>query len=840
MANSCRDGLASKESWVSAKRLLKLLTHGCSTVNDTLPTVVRDGALTNSVDDVLHVFSTHYQTEMNPVPNTPFCEATDRLVSDTLNAWRQGEPETVESMDAEFCLQELTQALRSMHNWKAADHDDLISELMKAGGPTLHTSMLRIINFCWMQETIPESWTYGTIVSLFKSGSPEDPSNYRGITLLSVFRKLFCTMLKNRLQNNVELHESQAAFRSHRGCVDHIYTFAEIVREVCRTNDRRLYAFFLDIRKAYDTVWRDGLLYKLLQKGVRGRLGRVIAVLLSNTRSQVRFQDTKSEYFPITLGVGQGDPLSTILFDIFIDDLLSELHNRPKEHCIPLPGNEVDRIAALTFADDVNAMSASRAGLQGHINAIDGWLFKWRSLPSLSKSKVMIFNKHQDDEVSEFRMRGRVLEQVSLYKYLGVWFQGDGSWAAQTEHVRAQMNKALGKWRPVLRCHHLPVVARLRVVQALVYTPALYGAEVWTPMKTDLDKLDTICLRAIRSVFGLHQFDCHEEILFADSGIPPISLLMKASKLCWRHKMTNMTTDRFPIAVQGFKPGGEPRLGRPSGIGFREAVLHICRDINTHARINIKEHAPDGHESHKHLRAKKLRRSCRLDRGQRRTLAEGNLTFTYAQLTRGIVLYSLWIAYLENKLELRSRNDKITAVWMRRMIGPNVGCAAGYLTAVDRGLARVLLSARSYLLPFLCLPRNLKYFDRSLAAGAFTEYIQRAPIRSVLPADPVAHGIGPLSGSLLEVVAQLLSFQSLYRACGLTWSDVAVVLLVGMDGSGGDIGVPGVALRPLPLSEMARVIAFCGVCRSLQRFVAWLPPSVPVPGVVNVLEDKAV
>ena len=113
-------------------------------------------------------------------------------------------------------------------------------------------------------------------------------------------------------------------------------------------------------------------------------------------------------------------------------------------------------------------------------------------------------------------------------------------------------------------------------------------------------------------------------------------------------------------------------------------------------------------------------------------------------------------------------------------------------------------------------------------------------MRSVLPADPVAHGIGPGSGSLLEVVAQLLSFQSLYRACGLTWSDVAVVLLVGMDGGGGDIGVPGVALRPLPLSEMARVIAFCGVCRSLQRFVAWLPPSVPVPGVVNVLEDTAV
>ena len=221
-------------------------------------------------------------------------------------------------------------------------------------------------------------------------------------------------------------------------------------------------------------------------------------------------------------------------------------------------------------------------------------------------------------------------------------------------------------------------------------------------------------------------------------------------------------------------------------------------------------------------------------------MAEGNLTFTHAQLTRGIILHALWLAYLNEKLHNRSCKDKISADWMRRMIAPNLGCSAPFLSVVDRGLARVLLSARSYLLPYLSMPRNLKHVDRSLAAGAFTDYIRRAPIRSVLPADPVAHGFGPVSDDLLEVVAELLSFQSRSRACGLTWSDVAVVLLVGMDGGVGGVGVPGVSLRPLPLSEMARVVAFCGVCRKLQHFVAWLPPSVPGSGVVNVLEDTAV
>ena len=286
---------------------------------------------------------------------------------------------------------------------------------------------------------------------------------------------------------------------------------------------------------------------------------------------------------------------------------------------------------------------------------------------------------------------------------------------------------------------------------------------------------------------------------------------------------------------------GKPRRGRPSGVGFHSAISTICKDLKKYAHINIVNHAPNDHIGNKFLRVRKFRRSCRLDQGQRRIMAEGNLTLTYVELTRGIILHSLWVAYLEQKLEVRSCKDRVSADWMRRMIGCSHGNSAPYLNTVGCGLARVLLSARSYLLPYLCMPRNLKHVDRSLAAGAFTEYICRAPIRSVLPADPVAHGLGPVHTDLLEVVAGLLSFQSQSRACGLSWSDVAVVLIVGMDGGGGcDVGVPGVFLRPLPLSEMARVVAYCGECRELQRFVAWLPPSVPVPGVVNVLEDTAV
>ena len=97
----------------------------------------------------------------------------------------------------------------------------------------------------------------------FKKGDKEDTGNYRGITLLSVVGKVFCKIrLVERLDRGGILHEGQAGFRVNRSCMDNVFTLNELVQGRLREN-KRTYAFFLDVQKAYDTVWRDGLWLKL-------------------------------------------------------------------------------------------------------------------------------------------------------------------------------------------------------------------------------------------------------------------------------------------------------------------------------------------------------------------------------------------------------------------------------------------------------------------------------------------------------------------------------------------------------------------------------------------------
>ena len=135
----------------------------------------------------------------------------------------------------------------------------------------------KLFEVVWSEELVPPKWREGLIVNLFKKADKEDPGNYRGITLLSVVGKVFCKIVNDRLVRHLEsggvLHEGQTGFRAKRSCVDNIYVLSELVQGRLREG-KKTYAFFLDVQKSYDKVWRNGLWVKMWELGVRGKIWR--------------------------------------------------------------------------------------------------------------------------------------------------------------------------------------------------------------------------------------------------------------------------------------------------------------------------------------------------------------------------------------------------------------------------------------------------------------------------------------------------------------------------------------------------------------------------------------
>ena len=154
---------------------------------------------------------------------------------------------------------------------------------------------------------------------IFKKGDTNEPSNYRGITLLSTLGKLFTRILNTRLNDWAEKYniyiEAQAGFRQNMSTTDNVFILNSLISHVLNKNEK-LYCAFVDFTKAFDFVVRDVLWYKLMKIGVRGKMLDIIRSMYTNVKSQVKHNNIISDAFFSNIGVRQGECLSLFLFSI--------------------------------------------------------------------------------------------------------------------------------------------------------------------------------------------------------------------------------------------------------------------------------------------------------------------------------------------------------------------------------------------------------------------------------------------------------------------------------------------------------------------------------------------
>ena len=174
-------------------------------------------------------------------------------------------------------------AAKKLKNNKSPYSDRIKNEMIKSSLNELMPVYLQLFNKALSSGTMPQNWCDGLITPIFKTGSKTDPSNYRGICISSCLYKLFCSILNQRLLEHVQshniLHKSQIVFLAKNRTADHVFTLRTLVDKYVKSHHTKVYACFVDFRKAFDSVWHDGLMYKLLQINVGGNFYKVIKSL---------------------------------------------------------------------------------------------------------------------------------------------------------------------------------------------------------------------------------------------------------------------------------------------------------------------------------------------------------------------------------------------------------------------------------------------------------------------------------------------------------------------------------------------------------------------------------
>ena len=193
-------------------------------------------------------------------------------------------------------------------------------------------------------------------------------------------------------------------------------------------------------------------------------------VILSKSQSLVCIANKMSESFPLMVGVGQGDPLSILLFCIYIDDLLEIFVCRRR----PL-GNlhsARNRCESAHLCRRSNDLSLDPQDLQVSINHVAEWLKRWCK----RKKVVMVFNPMEgqsanvwaEQRSNTWTLDIHTLLQFQSYKYLCMWLSENGSWDLHASKALAKMRATLGYWRPLLSCHRIPIKIRAMMIHSQI------------------------------------------------------------------------------------------------------------------------------------------------------------------------------------------------------------------------------------------------------------------------------------------------------------------------------------------------------------------------------------
>ena len=311
----------------------------------------------------------------------------------------------------------MIRAIKRLKNNKACGLDNILNEFLKASCIKLIRVFVKLFNLVLLTGKMPSDWSIGIIKPIYKNkGSPDDPNNYRGITILSCFGKLFTNVINNRLNVFIEstklLGEEQAGFRTGYSTTDHLFVLYGIV-DILLSKKKRLHCAFLDYEKAFDKVDRAFLWQKLLNTGVNGKILRVIINMYANAKSCVQANGEISEFFTSHVGVRQGENLSPILFALFLNDmkeyLAPDMHGLPTVARMRESANVEDhdlsvflKLFVLLYADDTVIFSESASGLQNGLTAIKRYCDEWKLKLNASKCKIIIFSRGKVRNIPDF------------------------------------------------------------------------------------------------------------------------------------------------------------------------------------------------------------------------------------------------------------------------------------------------------------------------------------------------------------------------------------------------------------------------------------------------------
>ena len=301
-------------------------------------------------------------------------------------------------------------------------------------------------------------------------------------------------------EENKILHNSQIGFLPENRTAEHVFTLRTLIDKYVHYHKEKVYACFVDFRKAFDSVWHEGLFYKLLKINIGGHFYNLIKTLYCSSTCSIRIGENKTRSFSYSRGVRQGCILSPLLFNLYINNLPYLFENTMSDPFVLPNGTKVN---SLLYADDLIILSRSKIGLQNCLNALSSYCETWMLKINPKKTKIMIFQKRPRKSVdTNFKIGTEIIEIVQECTYLGTRLTPTGNFTLAQEHLKEKALHAFSSMRKHTPLHRLNSNTASQIFDTMIFPILGYNSEVWgIYTKQDFKKWDNSAIEKIHLKF---------------------------------------------------------------------------------------------------------------------------------------------------------------------------------------------------------------------------------------------------------------------------------------------------------------------------------------------------
>ena len=431
-------------------------------------------------------------------------------------------------------IPEIKKIISELSSSKASD---IPIRVLKACSDIISPLLTKFYNIFMQKAIFPNILKVAQVTPIYKKGDSQLLENYRPVSMLPIFGKLFEKIIYSRLYSFLMTKNiicgQQFGFRKHHSTSHAINYSVNLILDGIQSQ-KHVLGIFIDLSKAFDTINHGILLEKLCRYGIRGNCLELLKDYLTSRNQLVKFNGEKSNLGTIEFGVPQGSVLGPLLFLIYINDIIN---------C-----SKTSRF--VLFADDTNIFISANNESEAYeianktLEDLQRYMLSNQLHINLSKCTYMHFRPDLNNEERQVSartlphtyhlkhklfIRGVKIKKVDKVRFLGVIIDDKLKWDAHISHLETRLLSSITMIKRIRK--FIPRRFYSQLYYSLFQSYLVFGISAWGgACSSKLVKVFALQKRCIRLLFGINFTFDHSEFYETCARVRPFQCLDKTEE----------------------------------------------------------------------------------------------------------------------------------------------------------------------------------------------------------------------------------------------------------------------------------------------------------------------